>query len=181
MKTVTLLRHAKSDWSDAVQRDFDRPLNTRGKRAAHVMGRWASDNGIAFDSIVASPAVRVIETLDHFLDGYARTVDIRWDRRIYLASSATLLDVLRDLPEPIDAVLMAGHNPGLEDLVLDLVSDTGDDLLRAEVEIKFPTASIARLRFAADRWCDIGKGAQLDVFTRPRDVDSALGPEAGSH
>ncbi len=181
MKTVTLLRHAKSDWSDTVQRDFDRPLNARGKRAAHVMGQWASDNAIAFDSIVASPAVRVIETLDHFLEGYARAIDIRWDRRIYLASSVTLLDVLRDLPDTIDAVLMAGHNPGLEDLVLDLVPDTAADALRAEVEIKFPTASIARLRFDADRWSDIGKSARLDVFRRPRDVDPALGPEAGRH
>lgn len=179
MKTVTLLRHAKSDWSDTVQRDFDRPLNARGTRAAQVMGQWARDNAISFDSIIASPAVRVIGTLDHFLEGYGSAVDIRWDRRIYLASSVTLLDVLRDLPEPVDAVLMAGHNPGLEDLVLDLVPD--GDPLRAQVEIKFPTASLARLRFDADRWCDIGKTARIDLFRRPRDVDPALGPEAGSH
>lgn len=177
MKTVILLRHAKSDWSDTVQRDFDRPLNRRGKRAAHVMGEWARDNAIAFDAIVASPAVRVIETLDTFLEGYGRPVDIRWDRRIYLASSVTLLDVLRDLPDTTDTVLMAGHNPGLEDLVLDLVPDDAGDALRAEVEVKYPTATIARLCFEADRWSDIGKGARLDVFRRPRDVDPALGPE----
>ncbi len=177
MKTVILLRHAKSDWSDTVQRDFDRPLNARGQRAAHVMGQWAREHAMTFDSIVASPAVRVIETLDHFLEGYARAADIRWDRRIYLASSATLLDLLRDLPDTTDAVLMAGHNPGLEDLVLDLVPDSADDALRAEVEIKFPTASMARLCFDADRWSDIGKGARLELFKRPRDVDPALGPE----
>lgn len=179
MKTVILLRHAKSDWSDTVQRDFDRPLNARGQRAARVMGEWARNNGITFDSIVASPAVRVIETLDHFLEGYASAVDIRWDRRIYLASSATLLDVLRDLPDTIGVVLMAGHNPGLEDLVLDL--GAGDAALRAEVEIKFPTASMARIRFDVDHWAKLGESGQLDMFRRPRDVDPALGPEPGSH
>lgn len=177
MKTVILLRHAKSDWSDTVQRDFDRPLNTRGKRAAQVMGEWAAREGIGFDMIVASPAVRVVETLDGFLAGYGRSVDVRWDRRIYLASSVTLLDVLRDLPDSADAVLMAGHNPGLEDLVLNLVPDSPEDRLRAEVEIKFPTAAIAVLHFDADAWEELSKPAKLDGFTRPRDIDPALGPE----
>ncbi|HTH28867.1 MAG TPA: histidine phosphatase family protein [Sphingobium sp.] len=177
MKTVTLLRHAKSDWSDSVSRDFDRPLNERGKRAAKLMGRWARGNGLTFDTIVASPAVRVTETIDHFLEGYQQGVDTRWDRRIYLASSVTLLDVLRDLPDVFGSVLMVGHNPGLEDLVLDTVPEDGLDQLREKVEAKYPTASMAVLRFAADSWSNVGKPAQLTTFIRPRDLDPALGPD----
>lgn len=178
MKTVTLLRHAKSDWNDPVSRDFDRPLNARGKKAATLMGRWAQEQGLRFDAIVASPAVRVTETLDHFLDAYGTTIDIRWDRRIYLASAATLLDVLRDSPDEWSTLLMVGHNPGLEDLVLDTVADSASNTLRGTVEEKYPTAAIATLEFPANHWADLAKPAQLVAFTRPRDLDPALGPDA---
>lgn len=178
MKTVTLLRHAKSDWSETVTRDFDRPLNERGKRAALLMGKWAKAKGLTFDSIVASPAVRVTETIDLFLEGYGGAIDTRWDRRIYLASSMTLIDVLQDLPDTLGTVMMVGHNPGLEDLVLDIVPDDSTDLLRNAVEVKYPTASIATLQFDADGWSDVGKPAKIVAFVRPRDLDPALGPDA---
>lgn len=181
MKTVTLLRHAKSDWNDSVSRDFDRPLNERGKKAASLMGAWAGKQKLAFDAVVASPAVRVTETLDHFLGAYGREADVRWDRRIYLASSATLFDVLRDLPEGVETVLMVGHNPGLEDLILDTVPDSATDTLRVAVEEKYPTASIATLRFAAEKWADLAKPATLTAFIRPRDLDPALGPDLHHH
>lgn len=181
MKTVTLLRHAKSDWNDSVSRDFDRPLNGRGRRAARLMGNWARDQALQFDTIVASPAVRVTETLDFFLEAYGHAVDTRWDRRIYLASSATLLDVLRDLPDGFTTVLMVGHNPGLEDLVLDIVPDGSAGDLRDAVETKYPTAAIATLNFPVDRWADIARPAALTRFVMPRDLDAALGPDARQH
>lgn len=181
MKTVTLLRHAKSDWDDSVSRDFDRPLNERGQRAARQMGAWAREQNLRFDAIVASPAVRVTETLDHFLEAYGHSVDTRWDRRIYLASSATLIDVLRDLPDTLAKVLMVGHNPGLEDLVLDIVADNETNALRTAVETKYPTAALATLTFAADQWADLARPATLTAFVRPRDLDAALGPDAHQH
>jgi phosphohistidine phosphatase len=73
---------------------------------------------------------------------------------------------------------VVGHNPGLEDLVLELVPDRADDRLRDDVEEKFPTASIAELSFAVDRWIDVAEnGATLTRFVRPRDLDPALGPD----
>jgi phosphohistidine phosphatase len=178
MKRLTLLRHAKSDWDDPVKRDFDRPLNARGMRAARLMGGHAKAKGMAFDHLVASPAVRVIETLDTFFEGYGRRIEPLWDRRIYLASEVTLLDVIRDLPEDAEAPLMAGHNPGLEDLILALVTDNGKSPLRDAVEVKFPTASLAVLDLDVETWRDVepGTGA-LTTFVRPRDLDPALGPE----
>ncbi|MBH1992520.1 MAG: histidine phosphatase family protein [Sphingomonadaceae bacterium] len=177
MKRLTLLRHAKSDWDDPVARDFDRPLNRRGEKAALLMGQFAARRKMAFDMLVASPAVRVIQTLETFFSGYGERLDARWDRRIYLASSPTLFDVLRDLPDSTDHALLAGHNPGLEELILDLVPEDGDNPLREDVEVKFPTASIAVLDLAIDRWADAKENiATLASFTRPRDLDPALGP-----
>ncbi len=179
MKRLTLLRHAKSDWDDPVARDFDRPLNRRGEKAAILMGQFAARRAMQFDMLVASPAVRVVETLDVFFTGYGQILDAHWDRRIYLAASPILFDVVRGLPDKADSVLMAGHNPGLEELILDLVPDDGNNDLRENVEAKFPTASIAVLDLAIDRWSQAKEGvATLASFTRPRDLDPALGPSS---
>lgn len=178
MKRLILLRHAKSSWDDPVSRDFDRPLNKRGERAALTIGRHAREQGLHFDHLIASPAVRVVETLDKFIEGFGETIDANWDRRIYLASSATLMDVLRDLPDAASDVLMMGHNPGMEDLILALVPDDGSSGLRDDVEVKFPTASLAVLDIDVERWEDVGANkAKLISFTRPRDLDPALGPD----
>jgi phosphohistidine phosphatase len=178
MKRLTLLRHAKSDWDDPVKRDFDRPLNRRGERAALLIGQFAKAEKMEFDHLVASPAVRVVETLDMFFEGYGRSVETQWDRRIYLASSVALIDVIRDMPAHANSALMAGHNPGLEDLVLALVADNGTNPLRDDVEIKFPTASLAVLNLDVKSWEGVERDcASLLSFTRPRDLDPALGPE----
>jgi phosphohistidine phosphatase len=177
LKTLTLLRHAKSGWDDPVTRDFDRPLNAKGKRAAQTVGRHLRDLGLAFDHVVASPAIRVGETLDAVTAGYGRTLAPMWERRIYLASSATLLDVVHELPADAERVLMVGHNPGLEDLVMMLVPQTADGL-RALVEEKYPTATLAELTLAADTWNGVASGgATLTRYIRPRDLDATLGPD----
>jgi phosphohistidine phosphatase len=178
MKTLTLLRHAKSGWDDPVARDFDRALNDRGKRGAKVVGAHMKSIGLEFDAVVSSPAVRCIDTLDGVWEGYGRTLHPKWDRRIYLASGVTLLDVVHDQPDDVDRLLMCGHNPGLEDLILMIVPDTGEEALRDDVEEKFPTASIAELTFDIEHWSEVtgGKG-HLTRFIRPRDLDAALGPE----
>lgn len=177
MKTLTLLRHAKSGWDDPVARDFDRPLNAKGRRAAEVMGRHMRDAGFAFDHIVASPAIRVGETLDAIEAGYGRKLAPEWDRRVYLASAATLLDVVHGFDDGAARVLLVGHNPGLEDLVLMLVPE-GAGALRGAVEAKYPTATLAEMTFPVDHWADVADGGgTLTRFVRPRDLDPTLGPD----
>lgn len=177
MKRLTLLRHAKSDWDDPVARDFDRPLNRRGEKAALLIGDFARNRKMQFDMLIASPAARVVQTLDTFLAAYGDTLDPHWERRIYLASAPTLFDVIRDLPDTVNSAIMAGHNPGLEELILDLVPDNGASPLREDVEVKFPTASLAVMDLAIDHWADAKQNvATLVSFTRPRDLDPALGP-----
>lgn len=175
MKTLILLRHAKSGWDDPVARDFDRPLNPRGQRAAVAMGKHMKSLGLEFDAVIASPAARVVETLEHVGAGYGGDLAPAWDKRIYLASAATLLDLVHALPEAAATVLMAGHNPGLEELVLGLVPGGA---LRHDVEVKFPTAALAEIAFEAERWQDVEPGdGELIRFVRPRDLDASLGPD----
>lgn len=182
MKTLGLFRHAKSDWHDARARDFDRPLNARGRKGAEVMGRHirehGREHGLKWDRLIASPAVRVAETIELAAKAAGTAMPINWDRRIYLASSATLLDLLHEQDGDPAAILMVGHNPGLEDLIFDLVPDDGSSPLRDIVEEKFPTATFAVLEIDADRWSDVKEGnARLVYLKRPRDLDPGLGPQ----
>jgi phosphohistidine phosphatase len=182
LKLLGLFRHAKSGWADPRARDFDRPLNQRGEKGARLMGRhirdYGQDTGTRFDRVLASPAVRVSETIELASKAFGRSFPVEWDRRIYLASSATLLDLLHGLEGDPASVLMVGHNPGLEDLIFDLVPDDGSSPLRDEVEVQFPTATFALLELPAERWADVREGsARLVHMTRPRDLDPSLGPE----
>ena len=178
MKTLGLFRHAKSDWHDPRARDFDRPLNLRGERGAALVGRHIFDHDVKWDKVIASPAVRVAETIELAAKATGRPIAVNWDRRIYLASSATLLDLLREQKDDPGSVLMVGHNPGLEDVIFDLVPDDGTSPLRDVVELKFPTASFAVLELDIEHWNELkDRCGKLVHLIRPRDLDPALGPE----
>lgn len=174
MKTLGLLRHAKSDTDDLALRDFDRGLNDRGRRGAAVMGGHIRAHGIAWDTLLASPAERVKRTLD----ATRLQVPVTWDEHLYLADSDALIEVLRSLEGDPAAVLIAGHNPGLQELIFDLVAPEREDALFASAAEKFPTATFAVLQLAIDRWADCAPGCGTLVhLARPRDLDPELGPE----
>ena len=168
MKTLFLLRHAKSDWADPDQSDFDRPLNARGRKAARAMGRELRRLGLAADQILASPAARVAETLALLADGYGARMPIDEDERLYLASADALLRIARNTDDRHSSRLLVGHNPGLHDLTLRLAQDGPG---RAEVVAKYPTGALAEIAFNVDQWAEIAPASgQLARFVRPRDL-----------
>jgi len=176
VKRLTLLRHAKSDWDDMTLRDFDRTLNDRGRRGAEAIGAHVRRIGWTCDAALASPAARVKRTIE------GTGIDVRpsYDDRLYLADATTLLAAIREVPGDPDSLLVAGHNPGLQELVFELVDPAEESALLAEAASKFPTAAMAVLELAIDRWADIAPGCgRLVLFARPRDLDPELGPELG--
>jgi phosphohistidine phosphatase len=177
MKKLSLLRHAKSSWDDPVERDFDRPLNGRGRRAAQRMGAHFRDEGLAFDQVIASPALRIRQTVEGLESGLGARLQPHWDQRIYMASAAILFDLVQETADEVGHLLLIGHNPGLEDLCL-LATEGDEGALRAEAALKYPTATLATLHFPLDRWAAVGEGsATLAAFVRPRDLDPSLGPD----
>ena len=175
MKTLTLLRHAKSGWNDLIARDFDRPLNGRGRRAARTVGREMRAQGLAFDAVLASPAVRVVETIADIVSGYGAAIEPVYEPRIYLASAAALLDLIHEADEAASRLLIIGHNPGLENLALLLTREGGR---RGDLQDKYPTATLAEIALPADHWPEVSEGSgTLTRFIRPRDLDPELGPE----
>lgn len=178
MKILGIFRHAKSDWNDARLRDFDRPLNKRGRKGAAIMGKHIRDHAVGWKRILASPAVRVTQTIELAGEAAGETPPVSWDRRIYLANSATLMEVLREQDSDPRSVLLVGHNPGLEDLIFDLVPDDGASPLREIVEEKLPTAAYAVLELDIESWDDIADNCgRLVHLVRPRDLDPTLGPD----
>ncbi len=175
MKTLGLLRHAKSDWDDLSLRDYDRGLVERGRRGAAAMGGHIRAHGVAWDLVLASPAERVKRTLD----AARLKIPVVWEERVYMATSEALIALLQriDGGDPA-AVLLAGHNPGLQELVFDLVAPDNENALFDIASEKFPTATYAVLELAIDRWADCAPGCGTLVhFVRPRDLDPTLGPE----
>jgi phosphohistidine phosphatase len=175
MKTLTLLRHAKSGWDSAGVRDFDRPLNARGRKAARAMGREMRRLGLAYDLILASPARRVTETLSELAQGYGGAVKTRFDENLYLAPPETLLALVRGADDGEARLLVVGHNPGMEQLAL-LLSEAG--ALRDQIAVKYPTAALAEIGFAVAHWRDVAPGeGRLARFIRPRELGEGLGPD----
>ena len=176
MKTLTLLRHAKSNWDDPVSRDIDRPLNERGRRAARTVAEEMRALGLAFDRAVASPARRVVETIEE-VAGVLGPLDPQYDQRLYLAAPDTLLDVIRATDDGVRRLLLVAHNPGLEMLALRLARK-GAGGLRAEIEVKYPTGPVAEIELPVKSWADVKEGeATITRFIRPRDLDPELGPD----
>jgi phosphohistidine phosphatase len=177
MKRLTLLRHAKSSWDDPIARDFDRPLNAKGHRAGRTVGEEMRRLGLRFDAVVASPAARVVETVEEVAIGFGRALTPSFDQRIYLASLESLLDVLHSIDDRVDSLLLVGHCPSLERLALYLAG-VKDKPLRRSVEIKYPTGALVEISLPVSHWRDADEGeGTMTRFIRPRDLDPALGPE----
>ncbi|KPQ27242.1 MAG: Phosphohistidine phosphatase SixA [Porphyrobacter sp. HL-46] len=179
MKILGLLRHAKSDWEDNSQRDFDRGLNARGRKGARLIGKHIREHGIAWDRLIASPAVRVKLTLESALPEIAP----EYDQRLYLASYDTIIETIEahaaSGEDEADAILISGHNPGLQDVLLELVAPGKENDLFREAVVKFPTAAYAVLECDIEHWSQLKRYcAELVHFARPRDLDPALGPES---
>jgi phosphohistidine phosphatase len=169
MKTLFLLRHAKSSWVEPGQRDFERPLNARGQAAAHALGRELRRLGLAADHILASPARRVVETLDALAQGYGGRMMVQYEPKIYLASAALLLDLVHRAEDSHQGLMIAGHNPGMAELTL-MLSGAGAE--RDQVAAKYPTGALAELHFTGESWRDVAPGTgSLARFLRPRDLD----------
>jgi phosphohistidine phosphatase len=171
MKRLSVLRHAKSSWKERELDDFDRPLNGRGQSAARRMGREMSDRGMQFDFILASPAVRVRETIEGVGEELELAAPIRFEPRIYMARVAELIELIATIPDAATNALLVGHNTSAERLVIKLANDD-ERGLRKRVEEKFPTAALAVIDLPIASWHDLQpESGRLVELIYPGDLD----------
>lgn len=162
MKTLFLLRHAKSSWKDETLADFERPLNRRGQRAAETMGNYFKSHGIVPELILCSPAVRARETLELVSKAAKWSAEVRYDQRIYEASGMRLAEVVTQIENDRNVAMLVGHNPGMEELLFLLTSE------RVEV----PTGTFAKIAVKSTKWVHAAdKQATLESLVKPRELE----------
>ena len=165
MKTILIMRHAKSDWHSASRSDHDRPLNKRGRSASAIMGRFLSERRQVPQVVLVSSAVRARSTVDLAVAAGGWTCPIVVVPELYGASPDDILTLVRGQDDSIDSLMLAGHEP--------TSSSLAQALVRAE-SFSFPTAAVARIDFPVDFWSQIEfGGGQSKWFVSPKTVLSA--------
>ncbi|TWV56019.1 histidine phosphatase family protein [Streptomyces misionensis] len=172
LRRLVVLRHAKSARPEGVP-DHRRPLAPRGLRDAPAAGRALAEADLLPDLALCSTAVRARQTWQLASAEWGTPPPVRHEPRLYAADVSTLLAVVRETPPEVETLLVVGHNPGLEDLVLTLAGDGLDDTLD-RLRAKFPTSAIAALAWHATGWPALAPGvALLTWFRVPRGGDRA--------
>jgi len=161
MKTLFLLRHAKSSWNDSSLQDFDRPLNARGLKGAELIGTFIKKEKVSFDLVLSSPAVRARETIEIVLKTAKLPVEVRYDQRIYDASPPALIEVITQIDEDKKKVLLVGHNPGIERLL---------EMLAGGIT-HVATGTFAKIDLKAAKWTNIlASPGSLDWVVKPKEL-----------
>jgi phosphohistidine phosphatase len=147
MKTLVLLRHAKSTSTDGKFADFDRTLSDRGRKDAGLIGRYIKQHNIQLDFVLSSPAARARETTESVLEAAELSTEARYDKQIYEATPLALLEVVSEVDDDRKTILLDGHNPGMEELL---------GLLTGHPEHMSP-AALARIEFEAEKWTTLAE------------------------
>lgn len=165
MKRLYLLRHGKSSWDEPGLADHDRPLAKRGRRASKAIAEYLRDQRICPQLVLCSSSTRTRQTLERI--GLANGSTVRIDDALYAASARELLGMLKGLPDDVDSVMLIGHNPGIQDLALELAR-SGTQI--SSMTRKFPTAALATLEFDR-RWAQLsGESCELVSFVKPKEL-----------
>ncbi|MBP6011247.1 MAG: histidine phosphatase family protein [Alphaproteobacteria bacterium] len=174
MKTVYILRHAKSDWAEAGLKDHERPLNDRGREAAPKMGAYLKAKRYKPSLVLCSTARRTVETCDLIKLSLGAGVTVTFEEALYLAEVRQLVERLRRLDDDIETVMIIGHNPGLEQLANGLPASPSTDeeeRLHRRMREKFSTCALAVIKLPVKTWREVKMGSgTLKDFMRPKDL-----------
>jgi phosphohistidine phosphatase len=162
MKTLLILRHAKSSWKDSALTDYQRPLNKRGKRDAPKVGRLLREDGLVPELILSSPAIRARNTAEIVAEESGYEGEIEYFPEFYPGDPQAYIEALNRLPDEYRYVMVVGHNPGLEELIETLTDDW----------FRLPTAALAQLLFSIKSWRELDDETEGRVINlwRPRDL-----------
>jgi len=163
MKTLFLLRHAKSSWKDKALPDFERPLNSRGRKASETISVLLKQETISPDLILSSCALRARETIEIIVRSTRLRSELRFDERIYEASATRLIEVVTQIEKNVRSALIVGHNPGMEELLSALTAQTET----------MPTTALAKITFKTANWNNLVKGGTLEWVIRPKEWEKA--------
>ena len=170
MLTLSLLRHAKSSWSNPALPDRERPLATRGVTDAPLMGKAMAERGIDPELVLCSSARRTRDTLDLVLPQLRVEPKVVYVDALYHASPEEMLELLHGIEPGANRVMLVGHNPEIQAFALDLVG-SGPKHFRDRLRTKYPTAGLAVINFVSGLWKSVTvNSGTLNLFLSPRDL-----------
>ncbi|MBL4661169.1 MAG: histidine phosphatase family protein [Alcanivoracaceae bacterium] len=166
MKYLILLRHAKSSWKDMSLSDHDRPLNKRGKYAATLMGKRLNNKAIHPQKIISSSANRALKTA-HLVAQQINypTINIEFNRNIYLASAKEVLTIIAQTSDDIDKLMLVAHNPGITSLCNQLLKSSHHYFEN------IPTAGLVTISIAVNNWMQIAASSVTQINIKLIDYD----------
>ena len=172
MKTLLLMRHAKSSWDHGNLEDHDRPLNARGRAACRTMGAWLVDQNLEPDAVWVSSAARTRETWARLSASFASPPAPRFERQLYLSGPQRMLDFLNMTDARATCALLIAHQPGMSAITAMLSDPQGDPGFH-DAARHFPTGAIAVLKADIGDWSVLSpQGCRFVTFARPRDLRS---------
>lgn len=170
MKTLYLVRHAKSDWNIDGLADIDRPLNFRGYRDAHAMSRLLNEKKVIPDLIISSPAIRAISTALIFCRNLKlRTSEISINQDVYETSANQYIDIVKNSDDRFKSIMLFGHNPVISNVVSSLITPFAESL---------PTCAVVGIQFPSDckAWKNFDKmPGELILFDFPKNHNGKTG------
>jgi phosphohistidine phosphatase len=172
MKTIYLARHAKSSWNSDASNDFDRPLSNRGFTDAEKMGKQLHHLEIKPEKIISSPALRAKQTCESYCEQLDISLgEIEWNEEIYAAYTVTLLHILSALPETVKSVMLVGHNPAMEDLLVHLCGESAINNKRQKNGKLFTTGNVAKIIVSVPWPQLVMHDAKLKDLMRPKELN----------
>ena len=163
MKTLILMRHAKSSWKDPDLSDHDRPLKKRGRKDAKRIARELLKHDLIPELILSSTAARAKETVEAVLESLEDDIPVEYSEALYMAEPQDFLDILATLPSDLNVIMLVGHNPGMEAYL---------QIINGNIE-SMPTASLAKLKLKLDDWqgISIDTPGKLAGFWTPKSLE----------
>jgi phosphohistidine phosphatase len=156
MKTLLLIRHAKSSWDQPGLSDFDRPLNERGKKDAPIMAKRVKEKGIEPDHLISSPAKRAKKTAKFFAEEFGlKKDDIKLVEALYGATQTEFLQAIKEIDDQYKSVALFSHNPGISDFASSLTNVRIDDM---------PTCAVFALQIEIDSWTEFMNAEKNFLF-----------------
>lgn len=169
MKTLYLVRHAKSSHDEPGLADHERPLSQHGRRAAAAIGRYLAEKRAAPGLVLCSTAARARETVRRAMDEWRIDAPVEELRSLYLAAPEALLAEIRALDDSLETVVLVGHNPGMAELAQALLP-----ALNSQQPTPFPTGAVATFSFDVNCWRDVAPGrGRLDAYVTPGELETA--------
>lgn len=170
MRSLYLLRHAKSSWDDPTQADHDRPLSGRGRAAVKLMARHLERTAVRPVLVLCSSARRARQTLEAIRPALGDGAEVIVEDGLYGAEVSELVERLRRAPDGVPSIMIVAHNPGLQELAIHLAGD-GDDAALRQLRTKYPTGALATLDLGERAWESLAPGqAYLVSLVTPKEL-----------